>query len=577
MSNDLARIEANMAALDVVAQELALVNTDISRSFSDSLRLALASKRVSELLTDEVMTVAIMPLKGKGYGFLSDEDARMLKGQGPYPLSTVRDVMIEAVMRGIRPTGNELNIIGGRFYMTKNGCKRKVKEFPGMTDLTVQLGVPKMGVNGALVDAVATYKLNGEIRKVERTGQFSIPVRVNAGQGADAVLGKADRKMRAYILELLTGSEQSVLDIEDAHESASVSVGNMKPVEGVEIDISQEGQPEPAQQAQPVQQTRSEDVKQAMNAAAVTRAKADKKPRTGVTPPPQQAAPAPAVAEPAPAQTAPAPQQTAPAPATSSVAPAAAARAKDFDEKLLKKAETVLDSAKKTGLKVSFAIPVIVAGVINHPSLNPDGSLREELNHTYTPTVANPTPAAPAAAATAPQGTPTTGTPVTTKGPKSVGAVNGKKIYRKADGSTTENITEAAGYIPPGAMQSSNPAPAMGPASQVAPAPEPTGEIETFVAALANVKMNKQADGSFIFKVTDDRTNVYETLDKKAAVIAKELWEKKIPRVVISYIKQGDKYILVSTEEEVAPVQGEPVDEDFGSDLDIPGDEQPGA
>ena len=49
----------------------------------------------------------------------------------------------------------------------------------------------------------ASWKLNGTPDVMEA----EIPVRINAGMGSDAILGKAERKMRARIYNRITGTE----------------------------------------------------------------------------------------------------------------------------------------------------------------------------------------------------------------------------------------------------------------------------------------------------------------------------------------------------------------------------------
>jgi len=169
-------------------------------------------------LTDDVMKKLFMPLQGSRLGFRTDKDR-----DGGYPIDVVRDALIEAMIRGFQPVGNEFNIIATSCYITKEGLDRKVAEFPGITDLAFQPGVPNMSQNGggALVPYHVTYRLNGvrcEIRRdliKNADGSVSdqrIPVRVNGGMGADAILGKAKRKILAQLYDRLTGSKISTPD-----------------------------------------------------------------------------------------------------------------------------------------------------------------------------------------------------------------------------------------------------------------------------------------------------------------------------------------------------------------------------
>lgn len=164
---------------------------EISKAF----KLAEGVKRVRAL----VLQVApqIMPLQGTPLGFRTDKDK-----DGGYPLAVVAECATEALLRGLRLHGNEWNIIGGRCYVAQAGVARLVAELEGVTDLEHQPGVPVMRDGGAIVEYTVTWRLNGQPMQLTR----KIPVRVNAGMGVDAILGKAKRKALAAVHERLTGS-----------------------------------------------------------------------------------------------------------------------------------------------------------------------------------------------------------------------------------------------------------------------------------------------------------------------------------------------------------------------------------
>jgi hypothetical protein len=123
-----------------------------------------------------------------------------------YPADVIRDCLVEAVVQGVQPYGNEFNIISGRCYITKSGLQRLVGTYPGLTDLQLDFDVPHMKGEGAVVDAEARWRLHGAPQSLKR----SIPVRVNKGMGADAILGKATRKLLASVWDRITGSRVSI-------------------------------------------------------------------------------------------------------------------------------------------------------------------------------------------------------------------------------------------------------------------------------------------------------------------------------------------------------------------------------
>lgn len=191
-------------SIEAIAQECNLLAISDAGRFAKAITLANGIKRLQAALTGEVMS-QIMPLQGSSLGFRTDKDKK-----GGYPIEAVRDCLIEAVLRGANPVGNEFNIIARRSYMTKEFFTRMVGEFEGLSDLKLRPGVPHIQGKSGLVPFIATWKLNGKKKSIERIKtekeDYRIPVRVNEGQGPDAVVGKATRKMLAQIYAEVTGS-----------------------------------------------------------------------------------------------------------------------------------------------------------------------------------------------------------------------------------------------------------------------------------------------------------------------------------------------------------------------------------
>ncbi len=161
--------------------------------------IRLLENAITEDMMDDIMALQSSPL-----GFLTDKDS----GQG-YPVHIVKRVFIEATLNGARMVGNEVNIISQRMYLTKQYYQRVTREFPGVEAVAEQPGVPALGGGGALVPFIVTWQKAGEIfsvqctQKKDKDGNIMderIPVKVNSGMGADAILGKATRKAlkRAY-------------------------------------------------------------------------------------------------------------------------------------------------------------------------------------------------------------------------------------------------------------------------------------------------------------------------------------------------------------------------------------------
>ena len=230
----LAKRETGLMKLD--ADELALARrldeaAELARGpqaggpFERTFGLAKVAAQLRNLMPLDMVEKHICPLQGSALGFRTDKDkdeltvtgadGRALRtGRTGYPALVVRECLIEAVLRGLRPVNNEFNIIAGREYDAKNGLKRLVMEYPGLSGWDATLSIPALleGGKTAAVEAVAKWNLNGtacELRYgIETIGDRQvdnrIPVRVNLGMGADGVLGKAEAKLYGRVLAKLT-------------------------------------------------------------------------------------------------------------------------------------------------------------------------------------------------------------------------------------------------------------------------------------------------------------------------------------------------------------------------------------
>jgi hypothetical protein len=218
---------------DAVAQEIDATAADAIELFktadntSRSLRLAQSMANLRRLLSAEVMA-PIMDLMNTEIGFLTDRDPKRARpGErppDPYSVDVVRDCFIESLLRGFRPVGNEWNIIAGRFYGAQEGFRRRLTDgvtFPKIANLKLNFGIPKLaGEKGAVVAAEAEWDNDGSHDSIKT--EFA--VRVNAGMGADAIIGKTERKLLKRVHDRVQGrttpgvddSESPTIDVQAA-------------------------------------------------------------------------------------------------------------------------------------------------------------------------------------------------------------------------------------------------------------------------------------------------------------------------------------------------------------------------
>jgi hypothetical protein len=129
-----------------------------------------------------------------------------------YPDNVLQLALTDAIIRGAMPFNGEIRVIGGNMYLNKPYFERVVGERPDITDVRLDFDVPEVTGNRAIVGGVLSWRVNGEPGELrfKKTAEADtrIPVRVNNGQGDDAILGKAKRKALAKMLDRIDGSSK---------------------------------------------------------------------------------------------------------------------------------------------------------------------------------------------------------------------------------------------------------------------------------------------------------------------------------------------------------------------------------
>jgi hypothetical protein len=182
----------------------------------NEMALALTTARAIQGLRDLVkpeMMADMMSLMNTQLGFQTDKDpSRSREPVQPYPVEVVKDCFIVAQLWGCSPVNNEFNIISSRAYKTVNFFRRKVRELPGISDVTTQIAAPEYNADktGARVGCICTWAQDGKrrVRKCVKddAGDWRVSVKVNRGMGDDAIKGKAERKLLALVLADMLGT-----------------------------------------------------------------------------------------------------------------------------------------------------------------------------------------------------------------------------------------------------------------------------------------------------------------------------------------------------------------------------------
>lgn len=195
--------------LELVAKKLnnsvaAAIGNSAVLGFEKAYLISSAIKDLKALLTKEYMQ-PIMELQGNKLGFKTDKDK-----EGGYSEDVVKNCLIEAVLMGIQPCGNQFNIIAGNMYATKEGVGYLLSKIEGLSyDIVAEL--PR------IKDASSAIVMNIEwtIGGITKTKKLDIPVKVNNFMGTDAIIGKATRKARKWLYDTITGCEIPEGDVVD--------------------------------------------------------------------------------------------------------------------------------------------------------------------------------------------------------------------------------------------------------------------------------------------------------------------------------------------------------------------------
>lgn len=150
----------------------------------------------------------IMALQGNRLGFLTDLDKK-----GGYSMEVVKNCLIEAVLSGLQPTGNQFNIISGNMYPTKEGCGYILDS---MSNLSYSIICDLPVINAAKTGAAVTANVEWAINGTKEEKKIPIPIKMDSYTSVDALIGKATRKARAWLISTLTGVEVVSADVTDS-------------------------------------------------------------------------------------------------------------------------------------------------------------------------------------------------------------------------------------------------------------------------------------------------------------------------------------------------------------------------
>lgn len=192
-------VKTNDLAKKLNESVFAVIGSENMLGFEKAFLIASAASQLKELLTPEYMK-PIMALQGNKLGFKTDQD-----GKGGYKEEVVKNCLIEAVLTGVQPFGNQFNIIAGNCYITKEGFGYLLNNWKGL-DYEIIPGLPRINSDktSAAILMKVVWAINGG---PQQTRELDIAVKMNSFMGTDGVIGKATRKARAWLHNRVSGVE----------------------------------------------------------------------------------------------------------------------------------------------------------------------------------------------------------------------------------------------------------------------------------------------------------------------------------------------------------------------------------
>lgn len=173
-----------------------------------------AMNRLRELMDKDVMH-DIMQLVGTPLGIRTDRDDK--PPQARYSEEVVRDAVISGALQGAMITGNEINIMSGQCYLTKEYWHRMFTEVEGVTDVDPPtIGMPTEHAVGpkkyARVQARLRWRYNGKLQDLERLGDSAIQVIWHDSDRLETIQGRVKARLYAMAYAKVTGKKVDEMD-----------------------------------------------------------------------------------------------------------------------------------------------------------------------------------------------------------------------------------------------------------------------------------------------------------------------------------------------------------------------------
>ena len=185
------------------------ITQDLAINVANSFTAANVMLALRETMTDQVVERYFRPLAGQKFGFRTDRNN--------YPTEVLRSCIIDAILLGLAPTGNQFNIISGNCYPTKEGYTNLLKKIG--VDYKIEI-LPNTSQDNsyAIMPCRVTYTY-GTAKNAKWDKDIVIPKRGN--ENHDLLAGKANKRIKQALYEYLTGTDWGYSDDEIVVEASA--------------------------------------------------------------------------------------------------------------------------------------------------------------------------------------------------------------------------------------------------------------------------------------------------------------------------------------------------------------------
>ena len=176
-------------------------SVDLFENTSAAFGAAMAIKGLKEILTDELMKETFMPLMNTRVGFMTDKPTKNAPNQY-YTVEEVRNCLIDGICIGLLPTGNQINIIAGRMYPTKEGYTALLKKVG--VKYVINIG---QDLSQSPTVAELKVRIDYEYKGEKNVFPYTAQLKKTDYTGIDQLKGKAERRAKKALFEYLTGCD----------------------------------------------------------------------------------------------------------------------------------------------------------------------------------------------------------------------------------------------------------------------------------------------------------------------------------------------------------------------------------